>query len=89
MIMYNIYALKDKKACAFIPQIMFYDNDEVAKRGLYEMYKTTCDKSPHSPLASYPEDFELYRIGYFDNVSGEIDTDVNFICSANSFYCEV
>ena len=89
MIMFNIYALKDKKACCFLPQIMFYENDEVAKRGLYEMYKTACDKSPHSPLASYPADFELYRIGYFDNSSGEIDTDVNFICSANAFYCEV
>ncbi len=87
--MLNVYALKDKKAGCFIPQIMFYDNDEVAKRGLYEMYKTSCDKSPHSPLASYPEDFELYRIGYFETVSGEIDTDVNFICSANAFYCEV
>ena len=89
MIMFNIYALKDKKACAFIPQIMFYDNDEVAKRGLYEMYKNACDNSPNSPLASYPADFELYRIGYFDNVTGEIDTDVNFVCSANAFYCEV
>ena len=85
----NVYALRDKKAGYFIGQIMFYDNDDVAKRALYEMYKTACDKSPYSPLASYPEDFELYRIGYFDNTSGDIDTDVNFICSANAFYCEV
>ncbi len=87
--MLNVYALKDKKASSFIPQIMFYDNDDVAKRGLYEMYKTSCDKNPHSPLASYPADFEFYRIGYFDTCSGEIDSDVNFVCSANAFYCEV
>ena len=87
--MLNVYALKDKKAGFFIGQIMVYDNDEVAKRGLYEMYKTACDKSPHSPIASYPEDFELYRIGFFDNVTGDLEDDVNFICSANAFRMEV
>ncbi len=86
---YNVYCIKDKKAGFFLNHIMIFDNDEVAKRGLYETYKNACDNSPHSPLSAYPEDFELFRIGYFDTVSGEIDSDVNFICSANAFYCEV
>ncbi len=83
--MFNAYCIKDKKAGFFLTQIMIFDNDDVAKRGLYESYMNACDNNPHSPLASYPEDFELWRIGVFDTVSGEVNGEIEYICSASAF----
>lgn len=87
--MFNVYCIKDKKAGFFLNHIMIFDNDEVAKRGFYESYMNACDNSPHSPLAAYPEDFELYRIGVFDTVTGIINDPVEYICSASAFRTEV
>lgn len=42
-------------------------NDETAVRS----FGHAC-KSPDSLMASYPEDYSLYRLGEFDDVSGVI-----------------
>lgn len=71
----NLYAIKDIKVG--FRGLIELANDEVAKRTLY----LTLEQDANSELAKVPQDFELWRVGYFDHEKGEIVGELEFICN--------
>lgn len=70
-----VVSIKDVKALTFLaPQT--FANTDVAKRAVSQAIS-----SPGSVLHDYPEDFELYVIGSFDDTTGEIVKDFKFVCN--------
>ena len=63
----NIYSVYDKAAQAFATPF-FLNNDAHAKRGFVDAVKN----DPN--LSSYAEDYVLYRVGSFDDVTGNLST---------------
>lgn len=64
----NIYAIMDNKMSAFMTPF-FSHNDLTAQRSL-----KMAVSSEGSAIATAPEDFDLYKIGIFDDESGLIDS---------------
>lgn len=62
----SIYTLYDIKAKAFgVP--FFMSNDEVAERAFLNL-----QNEPNSQVSKNPEDFHMYKIGEFDDNTGNI-----------------
>lgn len=59
-----VMAVRDAKAEAFM-QPFFAPTHGVAERSFVEALK-----SPETPMGKYPEDFALWCLGKFDEVSG-------------------
>lgn len=74
----NIYTLKDVKSGYGSP--MVFKNDELAIRAYKNMLS---DKTPNL-VTMNPEDFELWCLGYYDQDSGIIKSDVRFVHNALS-----
>jgi hypothetical protein len=82
---FYLYVIKDIKSC-YQPQVYSFVNDDMAKRWLYQLYRDAVDREPNSALASYPDDFKLFRIGYFETDDGSLEgTDSVYICSLSDF----
>lgn len=64
----NIYSIKDIKAKLF-GQPFFSRNDASATRSIAVYLGKPNDGDP---MAKYPEDFVLYRLGKFDDETGAI-----------------
>lgn len=62
-----LISVYDKKASVYQPPMSF-PNLATAMRS----YSMVQRQSPNSPLAQFPEDFDLYAVGNFDQLSGEI-----------------
>lgn len=73
-----IYAIKDVKVGFMSPVIR--DNDELMKRDFFNVFR---DKTPNQ-FNMNPEDFELYRLGEYDQKTGAIVSNVEFLASALS-----
>lgn len=81
--MKNLYSVYDRKAQAFThPVIMIFEKDGLAHRAL----KAAANSQQLGDLiARYPEDFELWRLGTFDEVSGDVAIDKQCICNFADF----
>lgn len=75
----NLYSIFDKKAAAYIPPF-FMHNDQVALRAC-----ANCVADPTHQWHMNPGDYDLYRLGIFDDASGEIVPDMQFIVSLTTF----
>lgn len=64
--MKKVYSVKDTKGAFMDP--MLADNDALAVRAI----KTVVNNQKGSLLATYPEDFELWYVGDFDEITGII-----------------
>lgn len=63
---YGIYAMRDAKV-GFL-QLMLEQSDEVAKRNFgFAM------KRPDTIYQEYTQDFDLYRLGYFETETGAFE----------------
>lgn len=63
--LHHMYSIYDAKACAFnVP--FFFANDALAIRAAQT---TIADKN--TQFARYPDDFVLYKVGVFDDQTGE------------------
>lgn len=63
----SMYSLFDTKAQTFgIP--FFLLNDAVAQRSFYQLYS-----DPQSTVHQFPSDFQLYRLGTFNDSDGKFD----------------
>lgn len=78
----QIYSIYDKKGEVYHPPF-YQHNDATAKRQFNEMCK---DKN--QPMAHYPEDYQLFRLGVFNDDSGKIEgvNNPTFVCNATSIY---
>ena len=65
----NFYSVYDKKAEVY-SQPFTAINDEVAQRII-----TNCVDNPEHPYSMNPEDYQLSRIGTFDDSDGTIQPD--------------
>lgn len=76
--MQKIYSIKDTKGSFLEPMIA--QNDAVATRNIRGIVN-----SGKGLLAQYPEDFELWRIGEFDETTGIIvPTDLFCVVRLNA-----
>lgn len=75
----NIYSIKDTKLGKFA-QPFNAPNDAIAKR----MLNSTI-KAGGNNIADYPEDFQLFKLGQYDEETGELTTENKFIANATEF----
>lgn len=73
----RVYSVRDIKADAFAPPF-FLGRDEVAARSFSDAIH-----DPKHPMASHPEDYELYCLGDFDDETGRIEPAQNPIFLVN------
>lgn len=73
----NIYSVKDSAVGRYSSTPFMLENDEVAKR----TFSTAINSGTQSQVAIYYKDMQLWRLGEFDDKTGEINSDVEFICS--------
>lgn len=62
----NIYTIKDKKSGGYKSPIVEKDEHEVLRQlhvGL---------KNAQSPMGNFADDYDLYKIGEFDDISGKL-----------------
>lgn len=81
--MKGLYSIYDRKAQAYTQTSLFlFDNDGLAIRTV----KMAAQAKQFGELIDrYPEDFELWRLGVFDNVSGDLSIDKQCICNFADF----
>ena len=75
----KIYSIKDLKEGKFA-QPFYFINDAMAKRALFG--SVNYGEKGKSTLADYPTDYDLYKLGEYDEKTGELKTDIKFICNA-------
>ncbi len=64
--MKQIYCLFDKKVGFYNNELILLDNDVSAERWLYCFFQSAKDATPNSAFATYPDDFDMYCVGTFD-----------------------
>lgn len=77
----NLYAIKDCKMGKFNNPFTAENND-VAKRMLAT---TMLNKSIENGIYQFAEDYQLFKIGAYDNDTGELKTEVEFVANATEF----
>lgn len=73
---YKIYAIKDTKIGFMTP--IYYPNDAVALRDV----TNAANSKEKNAVSENIEDKELWKLGEFDDQSGEITNDIEFILRA-------
>lgn len=76
----KLYSVKDLKSARFGNPFSSF-NDEVAIRDFTTLCK---DKNPNNLCGIYPEDFDLYCVGSFDEDTGAITPGVLFLVNGSS-----
>lgn len=74
------YAIKDNLAEAYMTPVLF-DNDNLAIRWFTGVVNS---KEQNEVIYNNPEDFELWKLGEFDNQSGTIYPGVQKLVTAKS-----
>lgn len=80
----NLYAIKDEKAMNMY-QPFLMNNDNLAIRG----FQTLVNDHGKSDISMYTADFDLFKLGTFNNETGEIISKVEFLCNGANFVKEV
>lgn len=70
----NVYSLFDRKVKLF-GQLVLERNDFALQRGLVDSLRG----SPDTLLAKHPEDFDLYRVGDFNDETGELTSSTRLL----------
>lgn len=75
-----VFCIRDRKGSFWSPRI---EQNEGSARRSFAMLVN--DSSPSNPVSFAPHDFELYRIGDFDNDTGNFVSmeKKEFICSGD------
>lgn len=76
----QLYSVYDKKTQVFSPPMTFH-NDEHAQRDLRNEIT-----SKGGMLAKYPEDYELYRVGSWNDYNGKLEavTPTILVCRVDT-----
>lgn len=64
----DYYAIRDNLANSFLTPVLF-DNENVALRWFTDVVNS---KDQNEVIYNNPGDFELWKLGVFDNISGNI-----------------
>ena len=79
----QLFAVKDVKSGRFAAPFIA-DNIQVAKRNV-----AWAMKDPTTAFAVFPEDYQLFKLGSFDEQTGELVSDVLFVANLTEFKSEV
>jgi len=72
----NIYTIKDAKAGTYA-QPFYSVNNTTAIRSF-----TVSVKDPQNPLSAYPEDFSLWHLGTYNDITGKlVGNDPEFVAN--------
>lgn len=66
MAIFKVYALRDVRTEAF-HRPMFLQNDAVLDRSIRDAME-----DEHNLLCTHPEDYQVYRLGEFDDSNGKL-----------------
>lgn len=77
----NLYSIKDTKLGKYC-QPFTAPNDDIAKRMLAS---TMLDNNPNNGIRNFPEDYQLYKLGKYDEDTGELITETKFIVNATEY----
>lgn len=72
----NVYAIKDTKVGYESPFLRV--NDDAAKRDFISAAKFGPEPNR---FAQAPGDYELYKLGTYNQANGELESNVEFICN--------
>lgn len=73
----KVYSIFDRKAQGYeMPTLMLFRNDELALRAIGAAFN---GGQLGGLFGKYPEDFEIYCLGEFDQNTGLIKSEVNFV----------
>lgn len=72
--MFNLYAVYDKKSQVY-GQPFMSENDDSALRSFYSDFFNQERHNPSSPFVMFLEDFDLHRVGSFDVSSGNLTSE--------------
>lgn len=75
----NLYSVKDTKLGKYC-QPFTAPNNEIAKRMLHSTVRAGGNN-----IADYPEDFQLYKLGHYEEDTGELHNEMEFIANATEF----
>ncbi len=75
----ELYSVKDTKLGKFCTPFTA-PNDEIAKR----MLQSTIMAGGNN-IAQFPEDFQLFKLGNYDEDTGELTTENKFLANATEF----
>lgn len=64
----DYYAIRDNLANAFMTPVLF-DNENVALRWFTDVVNS---KEENQVIYNNPQDFELWKLGAYDNISGNL-----------------
>jgi len=79
--MYSLYSIRDKKTGSSMPPMAARTVVDIT-RSLQSLYR----QGGQSPIIEYPEDYELWLVGQFDEIKGSILTmEPQFIVSLLTF----
>lgn len=73
----NVYAIKDTAVGRFSSTPFMLENDEVAKR----TFSSAINSGSQSQVAIYYKDMQLWKIGEFEDRTGEYKQDIYLVCS--------
>lgn len=75
----NLYSVRDIKMQKYgMPFVAL--NDDIAKRTL-----ASTIKAGGTTISEFPEDFQLYKLGSYDDDTGELETNNEFLANATEF----
>ena len=74
----NVFGVYDKKAEAFLSPFTF-SVDGQAVRAFQDSVN-----DPETMFNRHPDDYDLYKLGYFDQGSGEFESDKHYLLGARS-----
>lgn len=74
----KIFGIKDTKVG--FTNVIMAQNEAVARRYLAEMVRDT-----NNLISKYNEDYEIYKLGEFNENTGEIMPSINFVERATAF----
>lgn len=80
----KVFSIRDDKAAAYMPPF-YFQNDGQALRAFMDLVK-----DPNSNCHRHPGDFRLYRLGYFEDESGKLEScQPHYLGCAADFMTEV
>ena len=75
----NLYSIKDTKLGKYC-QPFTAPNNEIAKRMV-----TSTIRAGGNNIADYPEDMQLYKLGHYDEDTGILENDNEFLANCTEF----
>lgn len=72
---FGVYSIKDLKT-GFLPVTIEYNDDSAIRN-----FEHACSNAD-SLFFTHPSDYQMWKLGSYDNETGELISDMKFLCDA-------